>query len=94
MKRMPKRIKESFEAVTPNILPSILADCEEVKAERMLSALYEYYTKYPEQMSEYNGEQIEKWGVETVVCDYLSGMTDRYAVSTFNSIFIPKNWKI
>ena len=67
---------------------------EEVKAERMLSALYEYYTKYPEQMSEYNGEQIEKWGVETVVCDYLSGMTDRYAVSTFNSIFIPKNWKI
>ena len=33
MKRMPKRIKESFEAVTPNILPSILADCEEVKAE-------------------------------------------------------------
>ena len=67
---------------------------EEVKAERMLSALYDYYSKHPEQMSEYNGEQLEKWGVETVVCDYLSGMTDRYAVSTFNSIFIPKNWKI
>ena len=33
MKRMSKRIKEGFEAVTPNILPSILADCEEVKAE-------------------------------------------------------------
>ncbi|MBO5285637.1 MAG: deoxyguanosinetriphosphate triphosphohydrolase [Clostridia bacterium] len=67
---------------------------EEIKAERMLSAMYEYYTIHPEEISEYSEDNIAKWGVETVVCDYLSGMTDRYAVSTFNSIYIPKSWKI
>ena len=31
---------------------------------------------------------------ERVVCDYLSGMTDRYAISVFESLFIPETFSI
>ena len=33
-------------------------------------------------------------GVERAVCDYVSGMTDDYAVYKFNSIYIPKAWQV
>ena len=31
---------------------------------------------------------------EQVVCDYIAGMTDRYAISKFNELMIPKSWGI
>ena len=31
---------------------------------------------------------------KTVVCDYIAGMTDNYAIETFKSIYIPKSWKV
>ena len=37
---------------------------------------------------------IEKWGIETVVCDYLSSMTDRYAVWAFEELFVPKSFYV
>ena len=30
---------------------------------------------------------------ERAVCDYVSGMTDLYAVNLYNELFIPKSWK-
>ena len=31
---------------------------------------------------------------ERVVCDYISGMTDQYALETFRNLFIPKGWSV
>ena len=31
-------------------------------------------------------------GLPTAVCDYIAGMTDRYAVMVFQQLTIPKNW--
>ena len=36
---------------------------------------------------------IEKDGVERVVLDYISGMTDRYCIALFEDIFVPKVWR-
>ena len=30
---------------------------------------------------------------ERVVCDYIAGMTDSYAVKKFQEFFIPESWK-
>jgi dGTP triphosphohydrolase len=27
-----------------------------------------------------------------VVCDYVSGMTDRYAMQAFEALFVPRIW--
>ena len=65
---------------------------EEQRAERMLTALYEYFIKEPSALPETFIKLIENYGKKQVVCDYLSSMTDRYAVYTFNKIFVPKGW--
>ena len=35
---------------------------------------------------------VEEEGVERCVCDFLSGMTDRYAIETYKKLFIPHVW--
>lgn len=65
---------------------------EEEKAERMLSALYEYFTAHTEQLPPTYVGFIEKFPVEQVVCDYISSMTDRYAIYVFNKFFVPRGW--
>lgn len=65
---------------------------EEEKAERMLSAMYGHYIARPEDLPETYLNLLEKYPREQVVCDYLSSMTDRYAVYMFNNIFVPKGW--
>lgn len=65
---------------------------EEEKAERMLTAMYEYFIQNCEKLPENYMPLIERYGKEQVVSDYLSSMTDRYAVYTFNKIFVPNGW--
>ena len=66
---------------------------EEVRAESMLGQLYEYYCAHPDLLPEVYARNLENDGVERCVADYVSGMTDRYAISTFKSLFIPKVWQ-
>lgn len=65
---------------------------EEEKAERMISALYEYFVKNPEKLPENYIKFTEEYPLQQVVCDYISSMTDRYAVYSFNKVFVPRGW--
>ena len=58
-------------------------------AERMLTALYDYFTKRPEEMPEVYFA-IAKTDVPRAVCDYISSMTDRYAIGVFQRLFVPR----
>ena len=70
-----------------------VAKGEEVRAEAMLGQLFEYYCAHPESMPADYRENIENDGAERCVADYISGMTDRYAITTFRNLFIPKIWQ-
>ena len=65
---------------------------EEEKAERMLSCMYEYFMKNADKLPEMFVKLLNSYPVEQVVCDYISSMTDRYAIYTFNKIFVPRGW--
>lgn len=65
---------------------------EEAKAELMLSALYDYFVKHFEQLPPTYVRLNKRFSKEQAVCDYISSMTDRYAVYVFNSIFVPRGW--
>ena len=67
---------------------------EEEKAERMLTAMFDYYFKNTDKLPETFKKLTEIYGVEQAVCDYISSMTDRYAVYTFNKLFVPKGWTL
>ncbi len=65
---------------------------EEQKAERMLTAMYEYFVHNADKLPQTYTRLLENYSLEQVACDYLSSMTDRYAVYMFNQIFVPRGW--
>ena len=71
-----------------------VAKGEESKAQEMLTRLYEYYITHPEALPEDFQPQLSFDGMERTVCDYIAGMTDKYAVDKYSQIFVPMGWQI
>jgi dGTPase len=65
---------------------------EETRAIEMVKWLYEYFLARPDEMPSEYKTILENDGVERAACDYIAGMTDRYAVQTFKNLFIPRSW--
>ncbi len=59
------------------------------KAERVLSELFKAYRNEPLMLPLQFQEQIDKKGKEQTICDYLAGMTDRFAVDEYQKLFDP-----
>ena len=78
-----------------NLYKNPLAKAEEAKAKVLLTKLFEFYMENTYQMPEQFTNMIDT-GVPTdrVVCDYIAGMTDRYAVTTYEQHMIPTTWKV
>jgi len=60
-----------------------------LRAVQMLEALFHYYLKHPGQVGEQARKRARKIGRHRAVCDYLAGMTDRYAMQEHERIFGP-----
>lgn len=58
-----------------------------VTAQRLLVDLFEFYLENPRQLPERHFSRIPILGPERVVCDYIAGMTDKYAQSRHSSLF-------
>ncbi len=65
---------------------------EEKRADSMIKQLFAYFSERPEAMPELYFNIAKKDGAERAACDYISGMSDSYAVKTFTNLFIPKSW--
>lgn len=65
---------------------------EEGKAAEMLKTLYDQYTRFPELLPDMYLKIARVESPETAACDFISGMTDRYAIKIFNDMFVPKSW--
>ena len=59
------------------------------KAERVLSDLFHAYVRQPLQLPPTAYKRIETVGLQRAVCDYLAGMTDRYALEEHAKLFDP-----
>lgn len=74
---------------------SDIPKAEEAKAQQLIVFLYEYYCSHVDRLPEeflVMMEQGEK--KERVVCDYIAGMSDRYAIDMFEELFVPKAWNV
>ncbi|MBR5192762.1 MAG: deoxyguanosinetriphosphate triphosphohydrolase [Clostridia bacterium] len=67
---------------------------EEEKANRMISALYNYYKENLNLMPEFYVKLLNDYDKDTVLCDYISGMSDGFVVKKFTELFIPDKWKL
>lgn len=88
-------LKELRAFMFTNLYLNPIAKSEEMKAEIMLRQLYNYYMEHIELLpSKFllmheKGEDIGR-----VLCDFISGMTDQYAIAKFNEFFLPKAWQV
>lgn len=60
-----------------------------VKAERFLNMIFDSYCTNPTLLPRNYQERFELYGKERVICDFLAGMTDRYALEEYQKLFEP-----
>ena len=62
----------------------------------LIVALYEYYMDHLEELPQEYHYLMDELGEKKtrVVCDYIAGMSDSYAIDTFEELFVPKAWKV
>ncbi len=58
-------------------------------ARRFIRGLFEAYVADPRQLPPQHQEWVQKVGLERAVCDYIAGMTDRYAQDQYMQLFHP-----
>ena len=79
-----------------NVYLNPRAKTEEVKAKDVVCTLFDYYVRHPEKLPERNRRRIgtqEGETVERAVADFISGMTDRYAIESYEEKFVPRVWR-
>lgn len=76
-----------------NVYRNPVAKSEESKAQEMLMRLFEHFVKHPDGMPLLYRRNCEREIVERCVCDFISGMTDRYAIEVYSDLYIPKVWR-
>lgn len=70
------------------------AKVEEKKTRNILKSLYEYYIDNPTEIPAEGLWKSESIGRERMVCDYIAGMSDRFAINAFTELFIPAPWRV
>jgi len=67
---------------------------EETNIKNLICTLYDYFKNHPEDLpSEFLGNLRDET-LERIICDYIAGMTDRYAIETFKKIYVPRLWPV
>lgn len=64
------------------------------KVEVVIRSLYEHYVKNPDQLPKDLERIVEQDGVKVAVKDFIAGMTDRFALSKYTELFVPKAWSL
>lgn len=75
-----------------NVYSNPVAKSEEKKVFGIVTALYDYYINHIDNLTNEYSMVLENEGKERAVADYISGMTDSFAVSEYERIFVPKFW--
>jgi dGTPase len=65
-----------------------------IKASKVLKELYYYFLDHEEEFLEESGMVKINEPLERHVCDFIAGMTDRYAFNFYERIFLPLPWMI
>jgi dGTPase len=96
--RMSDPIAEATEALRDFMFDRVYVDSkaksEEKKAMHVLQEIFQYFMEHPEELPPEYRKNIGLYGEEQAVCDYIAGMTDRYAMKVFERLFIPGAWQL
>ncbi len=92
--RVEQALKDLRSFMFERVYRNPVAKGQESKAKDMLKRMFEYYVNNPDKLPEDFQPQLSFDGMERTVCDYIAGMTDKYAVDKFTEIFVPMGWNV
>ena len=67
---------------------------EEERAKRMLFGMYDYFYKNKDKLPAFYLHICDRYPLEQMICDYLSSMTDKFAIAVFDYLFVPHSWAL
>lgn len=70
------------------------AKSEESKVGNIITGIFEHIKAHPDLLVGEYKTILERDGLSRAAADYIAGMTDHFAVTTFENIYIPKFWRI
>ena len=95
--KMEESIQSAFDRLHTFMFDEVYlkghAKSEVQKIPEFIHSLYRYFVKNPDDMPKEMQDIAERFSVERAVCDYIAGMTDKYAVETYENLFVPHSWK-
>ncbi len=66
-----------------------------IKARKILKELYEYFCANPDKLWEIKEKKdVYDNNHNQIVCDFIAGMTDSFAISLYEEHFLPKRWSV
>ncbi|HZJ78661.1 MAG TPA: deoxyguanosinetriphosphate triphosphohydrolase [Clostridia bacterium] len=94
--RLDSEIQDVFDELNcfmfERVYTNPVCKSEEGKAAEMIKWLFDYFCNHPEKLPEDYLKIYQEQGNQRAACDYIAGMTDRYAVKCFTGLFVPKSW--
>ena len=70
------------------------AKSEVHKVDHLLGALFEYFCRHIDELPYELQRNPREEPAERLVADYISGMTDNFAINTFERLFVPRLWSL
>ena len=87
------RVRDAFERLHRFMYDTVylapVSKDQESKAMTMVETLYNHFLRNPDRLPEEYQGILRKEGPERAVCDYISGMTDTYAIYVFEDLYVP-----
>lgn len=94
--KMTGEVKDAMDALRAFMFDNVYigsdAKAEERKVYSIMEGLYTYYIKNPQMLPDVDVSKMNDYDIERSVCDYIAGMSDRYAIYIFNKIYVPSSW--
>ncbi len=92
---MYNALKDLRDYLFEKVYENPIVNSELVKAQRIIEELYNYFINHKDEFYEtYKMEYCRNEKLERSIVDYISGMTDGYALALYNRLFIPRGWSI
>ncbi len=73
--------------------PEVQAVTDKEKVDLIIRSLYRYFLDHPDEIPGVYKEIEKEEGTNVAVKDWISGMTDRYAMRMYERLFVPQSWR-
>jgi dGTPase len=99
--KMSPKVLKALNDLKDFLFEKVYLNEKQVKAEAnkcrlVIESLFDYYMQHPNELpiGPTDKSGLTQKELARLVCDYIAGMTDRYAIDLFTRLFVPVGWQV